>query len=295
MNPPSSSSTQRLPSLRDISDIKNVVIPFSKSILSKKTYVPNLFLSRNVPPKVKSEECTSAKNEPSLPKEVRRQRPEKKLLTPVETFAPNSDLSRGRLAFKSKSKIVSASIGIKRDNLDKISLKDIHSKLPTGKFDNFTSVAPQDLPVSLPFHPLTNAGGEKKIRSLITDILKPNGEESPLFLLKTPKYIPAVLDESKNPKISLKNYEKSGYKCTIHDLPEGQIGKLQVLKSGKLRLVLGECKFWLHPGVKINFKEELFVVKTDTESKSGEIINLGNVKERIIVVPDTVTKLNMYS
>jgi len=287
----SSSPTQRLPSFRDLNNPIQQAFLNKTKVFNKKTYVPNLFVSRNVPPKVIEENAlpVSTKKE----SRSRRGRREQKLLAPVETLVPATAPTRNSLSIKSRSKITSGDVVVKHQNVDRTAVKKVLTKQLPTKFEVISSALTQDLPVSIPKLRVGSVSGTTtKINPLLTDILKFDESDSPLFLLKTPRYIPAVLDDSKNhPKLGTKD-EKTGYKCTVHDLPEGQIGKLQILKSGKLRLVLGDCKFGLHKGVKINFREELAIVKTDPETRSGSIISLGEIKERIMVVPDIVTKLN---
>jgi len=276
--PPSLLSSQRLASYRGF--LPQQILLNKTGVLNKKVYVPNLFVSRNVPPKLNIEGNVApvpVKNEPRS-KESRRGRREQKLLAPVETFVPES-----------KCKVTGANLGVKMEIDRKTIKKVLTDQLPT-KFEGISSAPSQDLPVSIPRSCLTSlVEGTAKMNPLLTDIMKSGGGESPLYLLRTPRYIPAMLDDSKNNSKAAKE-NKPG--CTVHDLLEGQIGKLQILKSGKLRLVLGECKFWLHKGVKVNFREELAVVKIDTETKTGDIISLGEINERIMVIPDILTKLN---
>ena len=40
---------------------------------------------------------------------------------------------------------------------------------------------------------------------------------------------------------------------TFSDLPEGQVGRLQVMKSGKARLLLGDHVLKLEPGTQLKF------------------------------------------
>ncbi len=278
MNPPN-----RLPPYRDFADLQKNINKF----LNKKNYVPNLAISRNAPSRPKTEENNAdVKKEETVPaKEKRRpNRYERKILTAGETFAPTNE-SRSKISVKGRSKtanITVSNVSVKKETYD----KNVQTKQLASKFEKMMSTSSSDLPMSLPF-PRSVISDSKKNLSLLTEIMKPEQDESTLFLLKTPKHLPAVLDNSKNPKIDLSNDEKKTcHKCTIRDLPEGQIGKLQIMKSGGLRLILGECKFWLEQGIKGSFKEELAVVKTDPENRTGEIINLGTIQDRVVVVPE---------
>lgn len=312
------SQSQRLPSFRDYNDIQKVVLPFSKNkILNKKTYVPNLDVSRKLPSssaKVKTEE-TSVENSCKAdgPKQRRNERKHNVVQTDgifssgIDKSSPHfqskfggkcSTAGSGGVKNKQLKRIIEKVDGQRKNDIEINSFKDVFEKRPES-LENF-SMSAHDLPSALPSsrtkkYEVGNHSHKEdiKMNSLLTDVLKPDDEDSPLFILKTPKYIPAMLDDSQNPKMNIKrnDVDANGYKCTIHDLPEGQIGKLQIMKSGKLRLVLGECKFILQRGVKVNFREELAIINVNANDKNGEIVNLGNITDRIIVVPENVTDL----
>lgn len=288
--PSSSSSSSRLPSFRNYSDIQKNI----SKILNKKNYIPNLSVSRNAAPKPKIEENVIEEIKKDLvPKEKRKpKRFERNILPAVETFAPVSDCTRNRISITSKIKTANTGTGVKKETIDRLSSNELHNRQFYNKFDQM-SISPIDQPLSVPHFYLSDTDLEKKYLSLLTDILKPE-DDSSLILLKTPQYIPGILDKSENPKINFKeDTDKVGHKCSIHDLPEGQIGKLQIMKSGKIRMILGECKYWLQPSVKNMIKEELAVIKTDPESKSGEIINLGDIQTYIKVIPDNISNFNL--
>lgn len=264
---------------------------------NKKVWIPNFNASRNPANRVKSEESVAAtKTEQvgSTEEKSARNRPQKRIERAGETFAPTSEIGH-RTSIRQRSRSSGVTSYLKKESSVDVNTtsepQEPQTKAFIDKFEQLSSASSFDLPVSIPHFRRSVPVNKKKELSLLTHIMEPDSLESPLFLLKTPKYLPAILDKSTNPKVEFNDDEKkSGFKCTIHDLPEGQIGKLQIMKSGRLRLVLGECKFWLHEGVKINFIEELAVVKTDCENKTGEIVNLGRILDRIIVVPDNLTK-----
>lgn len=283
-------STSRVPNLRDYN------IP---KILGRKTYVPNLSASRA--PKVKAEENSEVKKDDASPStEKRRPFRERKLLQGSETFAPVLNIASSRITIKSRPKITNSTSSsshsevVKKEVVDRDQpsheIPEVPIKPYIGKFASISSAPPQDLPVSVP-RPRLSHPDMKKAISLLKDLFDPSGDESPIFILKTPKYLPRVMDNAINalPNSSKHEVKNEVKKCTIHDLPEGQIGTLQIMKSGRLRLVLGECKFWLHRGVRVDFSEELAFVNTNAENKTGEIVNLGNIKDRIIAVPESVT------
>lgn len=74
--------------------------------------------------------------------------------------------------------------------------------------------------------------------------------------------------------------------CTLNSLRSGLLGKLEILKSGKARLRLGEMSFFVDIGAQQCFQQDLLAVKIDTESQTGDLINLGPVNNKLICSPD---------
>ena len=59
-------------------------------------------------------------------------------------------------------------------------------------------------------------------------------------------------------KLDLEDKEEgSERKATIHELPEGYLGRLQILKSGKARLMIGDVPF----AVSLNSKSGFLQVR----------------------------------
>lgn len=85
--------------------------------------------------------------------------------------------------------------------------------------------------------------------------------------------------------------EKLSSKCRLSDLSEGKIGKLQVLSSGKMRLVLGDIMFDVSRGAPCGFLQELVCVDTDGPG-DGRMVCLGPVTEKLVVVPNIDNLLN---
>ncbi|XP_050572701.1 DNA-directed RNA polymerase III subunit RPC4, partial [Cygnus atratus] len=73
--------------------------------------------------------------------------------------------------------------------------------------------------------------------------------------------------------------------CTLADLPEGQVGKLLVRKSGKVQLVLGKVTLDVTMGTPCSFLQELVSVGIG-DSRTGEMIVLGHVKHKLVCSPD---------
>ncbi|XP_069686660.1 DNA-directed RNA polymerase III subunit RPC4 [Periplaneta americana] len=79
--------------------------------------------------------------------------------------------------------------------------------------------------------------------------------------------------------------------CTLSTLSEGCIGKLQLMKSGKARLVLGNNVLYVDMGTQVCFRQDLIAVNLDQSSHGGDMINLGPVKTRLVCSPDWETML----
>ncbi|XP_067933772.1 DNA-directed RNA polymerase III subunit RPC4-like [Watersipora subatra] len=79
--------------------------------------------------------------------------------------------------------------------------------------------------------------------------------------------------------------EKLSSRCKLTDLSEGKIGKLQILKSGKTRLVLGDVIFDVSRGAPCGFLQELVYVNNEAQNE-GHMACLGAVKEKLVIVPN---------
>ena len=74
--------------------------------------------------------------------------------------------------------------------------------------------------------------------------------------------------------------------CTLNDLKAGILGKLQILKSGKTRLLLGENNLLVDVGSHLSFRQDLIAAKVDPDKLNGDLINLGPVSSTLICSPD---------
>ncbi|GIY15011.1 DNA-directed RNA polymerase III subunit RPC4 [Caerostris darwini] len=71
--------------------------------------------------------------------------------------------------------------------------------------------------------------------------------------------------------------------ASFKDAPEGYLGKLQVMKSGQMRLVFGSIS--LAVDLEVNEERLSEVVSIPVEDKNGDFIVLGKVSQRIIPHP----------
>jgi len=71
---------------------------------------------------------------------------------------------------------------------------------------------------------------------------------------------------------------------SLKDASEGYIGKLQILRSGKARLLMGDVSLDVTMGTPCGFLQD--VVAVHTEESRSEMICLGHVNHRLICTPD---------
>ncbi|KFM80160.1 DNA-directed RNA polymerase III subunit RPC4, partial [Stegodyphus mimosarum] len=110
-----------------------------------------------------------------------------------------------------------------------------------------------------------------------------------LLLLQFPQCITAKqkndeLDSDRHPKaqVNTENIPSNDQKMnttSLSALPEGLVGKFQVLKSGKARLVFGSLNFDLDSINSLCSRHEVASVKTS--SNSGDIVVLGNMEYKM--------------
>ncbi|KAK2582710.1 hypothetical protein KPH14_004980 [Odynerus spinipes] len=74
--------------------------------------------------------------------------------------------------------------------------------------------------------------------------------------------------------------------CTLNSLKAGMLGKLQILKSGRARLCIGENNLLVDVGSNISFRQDLLAAKLDTVKLNGELINLGPINSTLVCSPD---------
>ncbi|XP_054710878.1 uncharacterized protein LOC129220479 [Uloborus diversus] len=151
-----------------------------------------------------------------------------------------------------------------------------------GKF--FASIAPED----------------KKKENLIdlVDSTKVTGD-SILLLFQMPQRMPfgnTDCHEKEQPAATskattsqAKDNEKEEVKDSkpttlFDDMSDGRIGKLQVLKSGKMRLVMGSFMFTLETGSNSESLMEAVSIRTKDEN-DGDIVVLGKIERSMIVSP----------
>lgn len=254
----------------------------TRKFVGNKTYVPHLFVSRL--PEVKVEANEEVEKNANFSGTGRRYWyfQKRKLLRGTETFAAHLNTVNSDITIQDRPKTADSTSNSYLDIIraekygEESSNEGLVTKSNISKFARVSSASLSDLPISIPRPRLSSFNDTNELASLLSEYCDSPVEKSVKFILTTPQFLPMM--------------------CTIHELPDGQIGTLQIMKSNRLRLVLGECKLWLYRGVKVDFREEVVYVNLDGETETGEIVNLGDIRERILAVPECVTAFaNDYS
>ncbi|KAL9979679.1 hypothetical protein ACROYT_G017379 [Oculina patagonica] len=106
----------------------------------------------------------------------------------------------------------------------------------------------------------------------------------PIKLASSNQDEPMPAEESTNGQTATTEKPKEPKKLTLKDASEGYIGKLQILRSGKARLLLGDVSLDVTMGTPSGFLQD--VVAVHTEDNRSEMICLGHVNHRLICTPD---------
>ncbi|KAL5247953.1 hypothetical protein ACHWQZ_G017203 [Mnemiopsis leidyi] len=101
------------------------------------------------------------------------------------------------------------------------------------------------------------------------------------YLFNLPDLFPVDMS-----KLDLEDKEEgSERKATIHELPEGYLGRLQILKSGKARLMIGDVPFAVSLNSKSGFLQEILCCQTQALDR-GIVANIGTVPYTLSVSPE---------
>ncbi|XP_020613394.1 DNA-directed RNA polymerase III subunit RPC4-like [Orbicella faveolata] len=95
---------------------------------------------------------------------------------------------------------------------------------------------------------------------------------------------PMSVEESPNDQTATPEKPKEPKRLSLKDASEGYIGKLQILRSGKARLLMGDVSLDVTMGTPCGFLQD--VVAVHTEDSRSEMICLGHVNHRLICTPD---------
>ncbi|PIK59206.1 putative DNA-directed RNA polymerase III subunit RPC4-like [Apostichopus japonicus] len=78
--------------------------------------------------------------------------------------------------------------------------------------------------------------------------------------------------------------ENANAECTLEDLPAGFLGKLRIRKSGKMEMKLGNITLDVSVGTPCGFLQDIVSIRKAQDQQ--EIVNLGQIKHRIICTPN---------
>lgn len=125
----------------------------------------------------------------------------------------------------------------------------------------------------------------------ISEILQqPSGS---MFILQMPDSLPGHVEAEAEPKSSTSQEpttsvpSRRSVPCTLKDLGEGPLGKLEFMASGRVRLNFGNERYmYLEPGTSTAVRQEVVSVDVDPETKTGSMKVLGEVNGLAICSPD---------
>lgn len=109
-------------------------------------------------------------------------------------------------------------------------------------------------------------------------------DEGMLILLHWPNCLPLANDQDDGkPQNEDKNNESEVSSSFIEKLPEGHVGKLQFLKSGKKRIVMGSMMFEFVEGAASQSSKEAVSVRADEDG--GDVIIIGKIDRTMVLIP----------
>ena len=90
-------------------------------------------------------------------------------------------------------------------------------------------------------------------------------------------------------------------KSSLNSLPEGYLGKIQIRKSGKTQLIIGDNALDIDLGTQVGFLQDLVSInlpekelnQTNNQKGTGDMTVLGHVRHRIVVSPDWERLFNL--
>lgn len=123
----------------------------------------------------------------------------------------------------------------------------------------------------------------------LLESIKDNGNQNNFFLLQLPDALPGKTDtevRKTEPADGEEEPKAEPPRCTVRELEEGYIGKVLRYRSGKVQLLLGNMVFDLTMGMDSGFLQELVSVSTNSEERSGNIVNLAAIKSKLNASPN---------
>ncbi|CAH2986040.1 unnamed protein product [Chilo suppressalis] len=172
--------------------------------------------------------------------------------------------------------------------------------------EDFKNVNERDAPIKLPMDDGVTSVNQKAVVDVKkevfedTDVVNILRNEKPtLILLQLPNALPGrggtVDDEPRRkqtePSTSTEDNDEKPVdnKCRLADLEEGKIGKLRVHRSGRVTLSLGDTIFEVCSGTKAAFHQEVVSLAVDDNSRSANLIAVGDLQHKLNLMPDWET------
>ena len=158
-------------------------------------------------------------------------------------------------------------------------------------------------------HPSKKSDKAKDSKLTFSDLVKM--QKGDLLFVQLPDHLPGSIPykavKQEDLFSGIKNYgdsierdsheENEQPKCTLKVLPEGYLGKIQIRKSGKTQLLIGDTSLDIDLGTQVGFLQDLVSInipnaevdsqeQTNLHEKTGDMTVLGHVRHRIVVSPD---------
>ena len=100
-----------------------------------------------------------------------------------------------------------------------------------------------------------------------------------LFFIQLPDHLPGL-------KVKEEGEGRGGW-CQLEAVEEGEVGRLQIRRSGACQLVLGQQVLNVEVGTRVGFLQDAMSVELpETEGERGKMTMLGHVKQRLVVTPN---------
>ena len=121
----------------------------------------------------------------------------------------------------------------------------------------------------------------------VADLIK--AQKGDLLFIQLPDNLPGAVVKSEPADAG----DKKDNRCSLSRLAEGQVGKLQIRRSGLCQLVMGDNILDVEVGTRVGFLQDAVSVKLpDRAAASGggagvaDLTVLGHVKHRLVITPN---------
>ncbi|MCJ8738330.1 hypothetical protein PDJAM_G00034390 [Pangasius djambal] len=283
----------------------------------KKTFVPNVHSIRKSKDELREEPRTAPKKEKREREDRQRERRRRERPQtiqshsifeqgPADTFRKTGSWGTTNLSDYDPSVLTRS---IKKERNVPVDDDDgILEKLQRDDFidDPGLKNDPKQTPIRLPLHQSfdhlatetsTSCPQPPSVGELFQQLSVSEKEE--LLLIQLPDTIPVSVKALKNEK-SVKKSDAEDKRAShikaqdpgekeaapvLPDFTEGFIGKVQIRKSGKVQLVIGDITLDVSEGAAFSFLQQLVCVRL-TEGLTGDMTVLGNVKHKLVCSPD---------